>query len=114
MVTAATFTLLLLGIWGLRHTSDLKSVFSVDRTKHIAGGTLHTSMSGSCGVCVDGVLYLFGGHHARGNTNRVRCSRAYQVYSLDSKSFVKWLDFMLGQFAACECFFFRKLVICAP
>lgn len=27
-------------------------------------------MSGSCGVCVDGVLYLFGGHHARGNTNR--------------------------------------------
>ncbi|CAB1334890.1 unnamed protein product [Coregonus sp. 'balchen'] len=24
-----------------------------------------------CGVCVDGVLYLFGGHHARGNTNRV-------------------------------------------
>ncbi|CAG10413.1 unnamed protein product, partial [Tetraodon nigroviridis] len=40
-------------------------------TKHIAGGTLHTSMSGSCGVCVDGVLYLFGGHHARGNTNRI-------------------------------------------
>lgn len=29
-------------------------------------------MSGSCGVCVDGVLYLFGGHHARGNTNRVQ------------------------------------------
>uniref|UniRef100_A0A674N681 Kelch domain containing 2 n=1 Tax=Takifugu rubripes TaxID=31033 RepID=A0A674N681_TAKRU len=40
-------------------------------TKHIAGGNLHTSMSGSCGVCVDGVLYLFGGHHARGNTNRI-------------------------------------------
>uniref|UniRef100_A0A8C9Z5P2 Kelch domain containing 2 n=1 Tax=Sander lucioperca TaxID=283035 RepID=A0A8C9Z5P2_SANLU len=42
-------------------------------TKHLAGGNLHTSMSGSCGVCVDGVLYLFGGHHARGNTNRVLC-----------------------------------------
>lgn len=42
------------------------------RTKHVAGGNLHTSMSGSCGVCVDGVLYLFGGHHARGNTNRVK------------------------------------------
>uniref|UniRef100_A0AAQ5ZMH7 Kelch domain containing 2 n=1 Tax=Amphiprion ocellaris TaxID=80972 RepID=A0AAQ5ZMH7_AMPOC len=41
-------------------------------TKHVAGGNLHTSMSGSCGVCVDGVLYLFGGHHARGNTNRVK------------------------------------------
>uniref|UniRef100_A0A3P8V2M9 Kelch domain containing 2 n=1 Tax=Cynoglossus semilaevis TaxID=244447 RepID=A0A3P8V2M9_CYNSE len=39
-------------------------------TKRVTGGNLHTSMSGSCGVCVDGVLYLFGGHHARGNTNR--------------------------------------------
>ncbi|TNM95315.1 hypothetical protein fugu_016398 [Takifugu bimaculatus] len=33
-------------------------------TKHIAGGNLHTSMSGSCGVCVDGVLYLFGGSYS--------------------------------------------------
>lgn len=41
-------------------------------TKHLAGGNLHTSMSGSCGVCVDGVLYLFGGHHTMGNTNRVQ------------------------------------------
>uniref|UniRef100_A0A673CAL2 Kelch domain containing 2 n=1 Tax=Sphaeramia orbicularis TaxID=375764 RepID=A0A673CAL2_9TELE len=40
-------------------------------TKHVSLGNLHTSMSGSCGVCVDGVLYLFGGHHARGNTNRI-------------------------------------------
>uniref|UniRef100_A0A3Q3R4H0 Kelch domain containing 2 n=1 Tax=Monopterus albus TaxID=43700 RepID=A0A3Q3R4H0_MONAL len=40
-------------------------------TKHTAGGNLHTSMSGSCGVCVDGVLYLFGGHHARGNTDKI-------------------------------------------
>ncbi|MEQ2187416.1 hypothetical protein GOODEAATRI_004518, partial [Goodea atripinnis] len=42
-----------------------------DRMKHVAGGNLHTSMSGSCGTCLDGVLYLFGGHHARGNTNRI-------------------------------------------
>ncbi|KAI4804852.1 hypothetical protein KUCAC02_026464 [Chaenocephalus aceratus] len=42
-------------------------------TKHAAGGNLQTSRSGSCGVCVDGVLYLFGGHHARGNTNRIYC-----------------------------------------
>ncbi|KAK9533815.1 hypothetical protein VZT92_008910 [Zoarces viviparus] len=40
-------------------------------TKHAAGGNLHTPMSGSCGACVDGVLYLFGGHHIRGNTNRI-------------------------------------------
>lgn len=34
-------------------------------------GDVPNSMSGSCGMCVDGVLYLFGGHHARGNTNLV-------------------------------------------
>ncbi|CAB1330590.1 unnamed protein product, partial [Coregonus sp. 'balchen'] len=39
--------------------------------KQMTEGNLHASMSGSCGVCVDGVLYLFGGHHTRGNTNRV-------------------------------------------
>lgn len=39
--------------------------------KCITRGNLHSSMSGSCGVCVDGVLYLFGGHHARGNTNQM-------------------------------------------
>uniref|UniRef100_A0A674A7V3 Kelch domain containing 2 n=1 Tax=Salmo trutta TaxID=8032 RepID=A0A674A7V3_SALTR len=43
--------------------------------KQMTVGNLHTSMSGSCGVCVDGVLYLFGGHHARGNTDRVRIDR---------------------------------------
>nr|XP_005995044.1 PREDICTED: kelch domain-containing protein 2 [Latimeria chalumnae] len=32
-------------------------------------GDVPPSMSGSCAVCVDHVLYLFGGHHARGNTN---------------------------------------------
>ncbi|XP_051578837.1 kelch domain-containing protein 2-like isoform X1 [Myxocyprinus asiaticus] len=37
-------------------------------------GDVPNSMSGSCGVCVDGVLYLFGGHHARGNTNLVKIS----------------------------------------
>ncbi|XP_028293413.1 kelch domain-containing protein 2 [Gouania willdenowi] len=45
-------------------------------TRHTAGGNLHTSMSGSCGACVDGVLYLFGGHHARGNTT------GYDIYRL--------------------------------
>ncbi|KAG5265532.1 hypothetical protein AALO_G00243520 [Alosa alosa] len=34
-------------------------------------GELPASMSGSCGVCVDGILYLFGGHHTNGNTNLV-------------------------------------------
>ncbi|KAG7269486.1 hypothetical protein CRUP_009999 [Coryphaenoides rupestris] len=42
-------------------------------TRRITGGNLFTSMSGSCGVCVDGVLYLFAGHHARGNINRIFC-----------------------------------------
>lgn len=35
-------------------------------------GLVPPSMSGSCAVCVDGVLYLFGGHHAHGNTNMLR------------------------------------------
>ncbi|NWQ81852.1 KLDC2 protein, partial [Columbina picui] len=34
-------------------------------------GDIPPSMSGSCAVCVDRVVYLFGGHHARGNTNKV-------------------------------------------
>lgn len=70
MVIAATFALFILVkpvAWQLNLT-----LFYLDRTKHTADGSLHTSMSGSCGVCVDGVLYLFGGHHARGNTNRVQ------------------------------------------
>ncbi|XP_062863887.1 kelch domain-containing protein 2 [Trichomycterus rosablanca] len=37
--------------------------------RQVSGGDLPQPMSGSCGVCVEGVLYLFGGHHARGNTN---------------------------------------------
>lgn len=42
------------------------------RRKQLSGGDLPNPMSGSCGVCVEGILYLFGGHHARGNTNLVR------------------------------------------
>ncbi|MGH0190189.1 UNVERIFIED_CONTAM: hypothetical protein FKN15_042955 [Acipenser sinensis] len=42
-----------------------------DRKKRATEGDVPQSMSGSCAVCVDGVLYLFGGHHARGNTNRL-------------------------------------------
>lgn len=38
-------------------------------------GDVPPAMSGSCAVCVDKVLYLFGGHHAQGNTN--------QFYKLD-------------------------------
>ncbi|CAM9832709.1 kelch domain-containing protein 2-like isoform X1 [Lampetra fluviatilis] len=33
------------------------------------GGELPPPMSGSCAVCVDGRLYMFGGHHHRGNSN---------------------------------------------
>ncbi|MCI4382881.1 hypothetical protein PGIGA_G00019910 [Pangasianodon gigas] len=39
--------------------------------RQLSGGDLPNPMSGSCGVCVEGMLYLFGGHHARGNTNLV-------------------------------------------
>lgn len=35
-------------------------------------GDVPDSMSGGCGSSVDGVLYVFGGHQARGNTNTVR------------------------------------------
>ncbi|XP_048830456.1 kelch domain-containing protein 2 [Brienomyrus brachyistius] len=38
--------------------------------KRVTEGDVPPSMSGSCAVCVEGVLYLFGGHHARGNTDR--------------------------------------------
>ncbi|XP_078090273.1 kelch domain-containing protein 2 [Mustelus asterias] len=37
--------------------------------KKYTEGDVPQSMSGSCATCVDGVLYLFGGHHVRGNTN---------------------------------------------
>lgn len=41
------------------------------RKKINTEGDVPPSMSGSCAVCVDRVLYLFGGHHSRGNTNKV-------------------------------------------
>ncbi|KAF7703975.1 hypothetical protein HF521_021047 [Silurus meridionalis] len=40
-------------------------------TRKLAEGDLPNPMSGSCGTCVDGILYLFGGHCARGDTNSV-------------------------------------------
>ncbi|KAK7835952.1 hypothetical protein U0070_004043 [Myodes glareolus] len=40
-------------------------------------GDVPPSMSGSCAVCVDRVLYLFGGHHSRGNTNKVSVFKDY-------------------------------------
>lgn len=42
-----------------------------------AEGDVPPSMSGSCAVCVDRALYLFGGHHSRGNTNKVSVSKGY-------------------------------------
>lgn len=39
-------------------------------------------MSGSCAVCVDQVVYLFGGHHARGNTNKVSNSKMNYIVTL--------------------------------
>lgn len=37
----------------------------------LSKGELPAAMSGSCGVCIDGILYVFGGHYARGNSNLV-------------------------------------------
>ncbi|XP_044291974.1 kelch domain-containing protein 2 isoform X3 [Varanus komodoensis] len=48
------------------------------RAKHRASGEVPPSMSGSCAVCMDRILYLFGGHHASGNTNK--------FYMLDFRS----------------------------
>lgn len=59
-------------------------VFSALRKKINTEGDVPPSMSGSCAVCVDRVLYLFGGHHSRGNTNKVSVSKDYglrQFYS---------------------------------
>uniref|UniRef100_A0A669PX44 Kelch domain containing 2 n=1 Tax=Phasianus colchicus TaxID=9054 RepID=A0A669PX44_PHACC len=49
-------------------------------------GDIPPSMSGSCAVCVDRVVYLFGGHHARGNTNK--------FYMLNSRSTDKVLQWV--------------------
>lgn len=47
-------------------------------------------MSGSCAVCVDRVVYLFGGHHARGNTNKVSNLKVnpFSQISVSSLAFV--------------------------
>lgn len=50
-------------------------------------------MSGSCGACVEGNLYLFGGHHARGNTNLVRLFPQRQQHVPHS-----WKIFTTGNF----------------
>lgn len=34
-------------------------------------GELPTSMSGSCGACINGKLYVFGGYDDKGYSNRV-------------------------------------------
>lgn len=47
------------------------------RRKINTEGDVPPSMSGSCAVCVDRVLYLFGGHHSRGNTNKVSVAEDY-------------------------------------
>ncbi|NXY36442.1 KLDC2 protein, partial [Pomatorhinus ruficollis] len=49
-------------------------------------GDVPPSMSGSCAVCVDRVVYLFGGHHARGNTNK--------FYMLNARSTDKVLQWV--------------------
>ncbi|KAG8517761.1 Kelch domain-containing protein 2, partial [Galemys pyrenaicus] len=54
-------------------------------------GDVPPSMSGSCAVCVDRVLYLFGGHHSRGNTNKNSSHpRGWNdhVHILDTETFI--------------------------
>lgn len=38
---------------------------------HLMEGELPTSMSGSCGACINGSLYIFGGFDDKGYSNRV-------------------------------------------
>ncbi|KAM9292074.1 kelch domain-containing protein 2 isoform 3-T5 [Morus bassanus] len=56
------------------------------RKKSKTEGDVPPSMSGSCAVCVDRVVYLFGGHHAHGNTNK--------FYMLNSRSTDKVLQWV--------------------
>ncbi|OXB64050.1 hypothetical protein ASZ78_001670 [Callipepla squamata] len=49
-------------------------------------GDVPPSMSGSCAVCVDRVVYLFGGHHARGNTNKF-----YMLNSRSTDRVLQWV-----------------------
>ncbi|XP_058396610.1 kelch domain-containing protein 1 isoform X4 [Diceros bicornis minor] len=40
-------------------------------TMHLMEGELPTSMSGSCGACIHGKLYIFGGYDDKGYSNRL-------------------------------------------
>ncbi|XP_036772985.1 kelch domain-containing protein 1 isoform X3 [Manis pentadactyla] len=40
-------------------------------TVHLMEGELPTSMSGSCGACISGKLYVFGGYDDKGYSNRL-------------------------------------------
>ncbi|XP_042108236.1 kelch domain-containing protein 1 isoform X2 [Ovis aries] len=40
-------------------------------TMHLMEGELPTSMSGSCGACINGKLYVFGGYDDKGYSNRL-------------------------------------------
>ncbi|PNJ70230.1 KLHDC1 isoform 2, partial [Pongo abelii] len=37
---------------------------------HLMEGELPASMSGSCGACINGKLYIFGGYDDKGYSNR--------------------------------------------
>lgn len=55
-------------------------------------GALPTSMSGSCGACVNGRLYVFGGYDDKGYSNRVilsPASGARPSHATQRKSFKK-------------------------
>ncbi|EDM03516.1 kelch domain containing 2, isoform CRA_g [Rattus norvegicus] len=61
------------------------------RKKINTEGDVPPSMSGSCAVCVDRVLYLFGGHHSRGNTNKGKAPSpraAHACATVGNKGFV--------------------------
>uniref|UniRef100_A0A803TTA4 Kelch domain containing 2 n=1 Tax=Anolis carolinensis TaxID=28377 RepID=A0A803TTA4_ANOCA len=59
-------------------------------TKHRTSGDVPPSMSGSCAVCMDRVLYLFGGHHERFLIDSI-CNPNFSVcmFFRDCKSFGK-------------------------
>lgn len=59
---------------GRSTSASAANVICVRRRMKRSEGEVPNSMSGSCGSSVDGVLYVFGGHQARGNTNTVRLS----------------------------------------
>ncbi|XP_059579413.1 kelch domain-containing protein 1 isoform X1 [Alligator mississippiensis] len=49
-------------------------VYEIDTalwTMHLMEGELPTSMSGSCGACINGSLYIFGGFDDKGYSNRL-------------------------------------------